>query len=53
MDWLFFGLRDFFEWSFTFIPKLGMTYNWFFIVVGTILTCWWMMKMLSHPKDKY
>jgi tellurite resistance protein TehA-like permease len=53
MDWFFRPLGNFFEWSFQYVEKLNMGFNWFFIAIGTILTVWWMIKMIGHPKEKY
>lgn len=52
MDWFFNGLNDFFQWSFRGMEKMEMPFNWVLIVLSSLLTIWWMVQMVKHPKEK-
>jgi hypothetical protein len=51
MDWLFRPIADFFSWSFGLIRLAGMNANILLIVLGAILTTYWLLQMIRHRKN--
>lgn len=50
MNTLVYALRDFFEFTFTFMPKIGAIANILFSSIVTIFTVYWIREMLKHKE---
>lgn len=48
---IFFGIGDFFQWSFQFLPPIGIVANWIcaFLVAGVL--GYWMLRIIQAGKN--
>lgn len=49
MDTLVYALKDFFEWTFTFMPSIGSAVNLAFIFGITVFLIYWVVQMYKNP----
>ena len=51
MNKIWYGIGDFFEYIFNFMPAIGNKINYFYVVVILIFLVVWTLKMIKHKKD--
>jgi hypothetical protein len=49
MNTLVYALRDFFEFTFKFMPSIGAAANLVFIILITFFTVYWIREMIKNP----
>jgi hypothetical protein len=49
MNTLVYSLRDFFEFTFQFMPTIGGAVNLFFMATITFLMVYWIIQMYKNP----
>jgi len=51
MNKIWYGIGDFFEYIFGFMPAIGNKINYFYVVVILTFLVVWTLKMIKHKKD--
>ena len=51
MNKIWYGIGDFFEDIFSFMPAIGNKINYFYVVVILTFLVVWTLKMIKHKKD--
>ena len=51
MNKIWYGIGDFFEYIFNFMPAIGNKINYFYVVVILTFLVVWTLKMIKHKKD--
>ena len=51
MNKIWYGIGDFFEYIFSFMPAIGNKINYFYVVVILTFLVVWALKMIKHKKD--
>jgi hypothetical protein len=49
MNTLVYALRDFFEFTFSFMPSIGAATNLIFISLISFFTVYWIREMIKNP----
>ncbi len=53
MDTLVYALRDFFEFTFKFMPSIGSAVNLLFIGALSFFLVYWIVQMYKNPEKKH
>ena len=51
MNKIWYGIGDFFEYIFNFMPAIGNKINYFYVVVILTFLVVWTLKMIKHKKE--
>lgn len=51
MNTLVYALRDFFEFTFQYMPTVGEAVNLMFMLLITIFTIYWIVQMYKNPDE--
>jgi hypothetical protein len=49
MNTLVYALRDFFEFTFKFMPSVGSAVNLIFMLLITVFCIYWIVQMFKNP----
>jgi hypothetical protein len=53
MDTLLYALRDFFEFTFSFMPSIGAATNLLFIGIISFFIVYWIVQMFKNPEKQH
>jgi tellurite resistance protein TehA-like permease len=46
-----YALGDFFWWAFQGLEILGNNFNWLLIIIGFVMTIWWILQLVKFSKE--